>query len=85
MHKMAVILHEQNGCYLTCTKWLLSYMNKMAVILHEQNTTALYANVFLTGIHWLLVTSIGQLAFPSANNCQGQLQTLQSLSVHPDR
>jgi len=37
--------------------------------------------MFLTGIHLLLVTSKGRSAFRSANHCQGQLQTPQSLSV----
>ena len=35
----------------------------------------------LTGIHRLLVTSKGQSAYPNTENCQGQLQTLQSVSV----
>jgi hypothetical protein len=33
-------------------------------------------------IHRLLVTNKRQSAFPSANHCQGQLQTPLSLSVH---
>ena len=48
---------------------------------HAQNTTALQADVFFTGIHRLLVTNKERSAFPSADHCQGQLQTRQSLSV----
>jgi hypothetical protein len=50
---------------------------------HAQNTTALHTNVFLTEVHvhLLLVTNKGASAFPSANNCQGQLKTPQSVSV----
>ena len=35
---------------------------------------------FLTGIHQLLITSKERSAIPSANICQGQMQTPQSLS-----
>jgi hypothetical protein len=45
-----------------------------------QNTTALQSIVFLTGMYWLLVTNKGRLAFPQ-NNCQGQLQIPQAVSV----
>jgi hypothetical protein len=51
------------------------------IISHAQNTTAIQPNVFLTGIHRLLVTRKGRSSFPSANNCQGQMQTPQSVSV----
>jgi hypothetical protein len=37
--------------------------------------------LFLTGTHRLLVTNKEQLAFASANNCQGQMQTPQSDSA----
>lgn len=47
----------------------------------QKNTTTLMTVVFLTGICWLVFTSYGQSAFPSANNCQWQLQTPQSLYV----
>ena len=40
-------------------------------------------NVFLTRIHRLLFTHKGMSTFPSANNCQGQLQTPQSVPVLP--
>jgi hypothetical protein len=53
------------------------------IISHAQNTTAVQPNVFLTGKHWSRVTGKGGSAFHSANACQGQLQTPQSLSV-PD-
>jgi len=36
---------------------------------------------FLNAINRLLVTNKEHLAFPSANNCQGQLRASQSLSV----
>jgi hypothetical protein len=48
---------------------------------HAQNTTALLPNIFLSGIHQLLVTYKKLSAFPGANNCQGQLQTPQSALV----
>jgi len=46
-----------------------------------QNATALLPNVFLNGIHRLLVTYKKLSAFPNANNPQGQLQTPLSASV----
>jgi hypothetical protein len=51
------------------------------IVWHARNTTAFQPNIFLTGTHRLLVTSNGWSAFPSANNCQGQLQTAESLCV----
>jgi hypothetical protein len=48
---------------------------------HAQTTTALHTNVFLTRIHRLLVTNREVSAFPSANDCQGQLHTAQLVSV----
>jgi hypothetical protein len=59
------------------------YTTKNYIISHAQNTTALHPNVFLTEVHVhrLLVTKTGASAFPSSNNCQGQLQTPQSVSV----
>jgi hypothetical protein len=39
------------------------------------------AERILTGIHRFLVTNKERLAFTSANNCQGQLQTPQLDSV----
>ena len=51
------------------------------IISHAQNTTALQLNIFLSGIYRLLIRSKGPSAFPSANNCQGQPQTPESLSV----
>jgi hypothetical protein len=53
------------------------------IILHAQNTTALQLDLFLTGIHQSLVTNKEVSAFPSANHCQGQLQSLQSLYIPP--
>jgi hypothetical protein len=55
--------------------------NITVFISHAQNTTALQPNLFLTGIHQLLVTNKGPSPFLSAKNCQGQLQTPQSVSV----
>ena len=50
---------------------------------HAQNTTALQDNVPLTGIHRLLIRNKGRWDFPSAKDCQAQLQTPQSVSVVP--
>jgi len=47
---------------------------------HAQNTTALQPSTFLSEIHQLLITKKRKSAFPSANNCQGQLQTHESVS-----
>jgi hypothetical protein len=59
-------------------------IHKITIISHAENETAIQSNVFfLTGIHWLLVTNMGLTAFPSANNCQGQPQTPQSVPVVP--
>jgi hypothetical protein len=52
-----------------------------SIILNAQNTTAPKPNEFLTGKHRLLVTSEGWSAFYSANHCQGQMHTPQSLAV----
>jgi len=52
--------------------------NKKNVFSEAQNTTALHANIDVTGIGQLLDTKKGQSAFPSGNNCQGQLQTPRS-------
>jgi hypothetical protein len=41
--------------------------------------TTVQPNAFLTGKHQLLVTNMGLSSFPSANPCQGQLQTPQSV------
>jgi hypothetical protein len=38
---------------------------------NTQNMTAFQANLFLTGIHLLMVTGTGWSAFPGANHCQG--------------
>ena len=46
---------------------------------HAENTNVLQPNAVLTKAHRLLVTNKGQQAFPSVNNCQGQLQTPQSV------
>jgi hypothetical protein len=51
------------------------------VISHPQNTTALQSNVFLTGMHRLLVTDKGQLVFLIANPCQSHLQTAQLVTL----
>ena len=49
------------------------------IISHGQNRTAIRCNVFLTVIHRLLVANWERSPFPSANHCQGQLQTPQSV------
>jgi hypothetical protein len=41
-----------------------------------------FSQCILTGMHQLLVTNKGQAPFPSADHCQGQLQTPQSLAVY---
>ena len=51
------------------------------IISHAQNTNALQLSLFLTGTHWLLITSKGQSALPSAHHCQVQLQTPRLLTV----
>ena len=48
---------------------------------YAQNTTAIQPTVYCAGIHRLLVVNTGLSASTSANNCQGQLQTPQSVSV----
>jgi hypothetical protein len=48
------------------------------IISHAQTTTALWPNVFLNVIHRLVVTKMGRWVLSSANDCQGQLQTLES-------
>ena len=46
-----------------------------------RSTPSLQRNVVLTVIHVLLVTHKGKSATPTANNCQGQVKTPQSVSV----
>jgi hypothetical protein len=48
---------------------------------HAENTIVAQPNAFLNEIHPLLFTNKGRSAFHNANNCQGQLQTPQSVSV----
>jgi hypothetical protein len=50
------------------------------IILHAQNVTTFQPNVFLSRVHRLLVTNSRRSPFPSANRCQGQLQTTQSFA-----
>jgi hypothetical protein len=40
--------------------------------------TAYRANLFLTGIHLLMVTGTEWSAFPGADHCQSQIQTPHS-------
>jgi hypothetical protein len=47
----------------------------------QKKPTALPRNVFLTGVHQLLVTDRVESAFVIANNCQGQLQTARRISI----
>jgi hypothetical protein len=56
------------------------YRKKNYIASHAQNTTALQSNLFLTGLHRLLVTK-GWSYLSGANNCQDQLQTAQSISL----
>ena len=51
----------------------MEHYRKSRIFSHAQNTTALQPSV--------LVINKGQSSFPSANYCQGQLQTPRSLSV----
>ena len=50
------------------------------IILHAQNVNTFQPNVFLSGVHRLLVTNSRRSPFPTANRCQGQLQTTQSFA-----
>jgi hypothetical protein len=52
-----------------------------SIILQAQNAIALQLSLFLTGIYQLLDTNKRRSALPSENNCQGRLQTPQSLTV----
>jgi hypothetical protein len=53
-----------------------------SIISHAQKTTALHQpDVFVNETLRSLVTTEGGWAFHSANNCQGQPQTAQSVSV----
>jgi hypothetical protein len=61
----------------THTKKLLSHTHRTR--LHFR------PSIFLTGINPLLVASKGRPAFRSADHCQGQLQTPQSLYVATSR
>jgi hypothetical protein len=57
------------------------HCRKNYILSHPKHSTALQPNVFLTGTHRLLLTSKGRSTSCGANNCQGQLQTPQSVSV----
>ena len=52
-----------------------------SIILQAQNATCTSAQRVLTEIYQLLDTNKGRSALPSANKCQGRLQTPQSLTV----
>ena len=54
---------------------------KVTVLYNKQSTTALQPNVFLTTVPRFVVTNIGRSHFPSANHCQIQLQTPQSVII----
>jgi len=43
--------------------------------------TVFQANLFLTGIHLLMVTGMRWSAFSSASHCQGRMQTPHSVCV----
>ena len=80
-HLLGVSLLRSLQSHLCSALTVQNITENNYVILHEQNTTAFQLNVFLTGIHPLPATNNGRSAFPSTNNCQGQLQTSQSISV----
>jgi hypothetical protein len=85
LHDLSTDHHLLSVSFITSLKsnlcTALSTHNTNRIISHAQNTTARQLNVFLAGMHRLLVTNKGGSAFPSTNNCQGQLQTPQSVSV----
>jgi hypothetical protein len=56
-------------------------LQKITVNSHAQNTTELQPKVFFNWNTSVTGHRKGQSAFPSANHCQGQLQTPQSLTV----
>jgi len=69
-------------CQISCTALTTQNTTENnCITLYAKYTYALHYNVFLTGARRLLVTNKWGLSFPSANNCQGQLKTPQSVSV----
>jgi len=60
---------------LCTTRTTQNTTDNKCIILRVQNSTALLSNVFSNGIDRLLVTSKRLSAFPSANHCQGRMQT----------
>ena len=68
---------------LLSSKYTEHYKNN-CFISQAQNTIALQTNgfSFLTGIHWIRVTSKARSVLPIANHCQGQMQSSQSVSIH---
>jgi hypothetical protein len=59
-----------------CTPWITQNTAKNNYIIsYAQNRVAFRSNVLLTGIHRLLIANYERSPFPSANHCQGQLQT----------
>jgi len=63
----------------------MSASHKIVLRSHAHNTTALRPVICLSGIRRLLVTSKGWLAVPITNDCQGELQIPQSVSVRAIR
>jgi hypothetical protein len=59
-----------------------STTQKVTVLSHTQKrTTALQPGVFLSGIHRVLLKNKVRSAFASANNCQSQIRTPQSVTT----
>jgi len=63
--------------------WPQTALQKRTVLCHThaRHTTALQPNLFLTGMHRLLVTNKWRPSFPRPNNCQGHLQTTELLTL----
>ena len=59
----------------------IKHVRKSIILSHVQNTSAFQPNIIISGLIGLLVNGKGRSGFPSANNCQGQLQTPQSVLV----
>ena len=89
-------LHDlSTGSHLLDVSFIASHKPKICTALNTQYTTKnscfyvtrkkrrlqLSPNVCFTTIHRLLFTTKGRSASPSANNCQGQLKTSQSVSI----
>jgi hypothetical protein len=76
---VSFIIGLKSNLCTALTTWNSTWSN--CIILRGRGMTVLQPNVFLTGIHWLFVIKKKGSAFPTANYCQGQLKTSQSLSI----